>query len=173
MRHSTLNRVVLVALLAGLAACAGTGATDDPGVAAKQLSDALQLNSTKVTIGQPIQGSLVVSNPGGPINLSHGCRPGYVVILANSSFPPQVFWPTDCEAGPFLIAHGRTSLPFTVETTYSACAQQGGSVTSRTPPCVGDEPPPLPPGTYEAVIEWESSVPLPPPHPVPVTLLAR
>jgi len=167
---STANRVALVGLLVGLVACGG--GPGDPSGAGHQLSDAIHLGSAKVISGQPIRGSVVIFNAGGPVNLSHGCRPGYAVILTNSHFPPQVVWPANCVAGPFVIGHGTTNLPITVATTYSACAQVGGSVTPRTPPCLADEPPPLPPGAYEAVLEWGGTVPLPAPPPVAVTLLA-
>jgi hypothetical protein len=157
----TLTGVPLLILLGGtLAACGGP------------VHQTIELSTTRGVAGQPISGNIVIVNLGSAINLSHGCRPGYTVVLANSHYAPVIAWPADCAAGSFVIPTGTTRLPVTVYTRYSTCSQSG-SGTSSPPPCLaGDEMPPLPPGTYQARVAWAGQVPLPPASPVTVSLVA-
>ena len=175
MRSRLSPVALIVCLVAGVVACGGsTGRVGGGGVvaAANVLTEVIQLSATQVVGGQPIPAALVVSNPGGTINLNpHGCRPEFTIVLTNSDFPPHVAWPAMCVAGPFLVPHGTTRLPISVLTTYPGCLQPGGS-GSGLPKCSTSGPPPLPPGAYTAVLEWEGAVPLPPAQPVAVTILA-
>jgi hypothetical protein len=176
--RSTLRRFALtVFLIAGVVACGrGAGAVNHTVVVAQppRLSDVIQLTTTQVVGGQPIQGALAVSNPGGAIDLNpHGCRPEFTIVLTTGTSPPAVAWPAICAAGPFLIPHGATRLAVSVATTYPACLQPGGS-GAGLPPCSGAGPPPLPPGPYRAVVVWNTlAPPLPVAQPVSVTVLAK
>jgi hypothetical protein len=108
-----------------------------------------------------------------PINLTHGCRPKYAVVVTNHRFPPAVAFTADCKLLPFIIKPGENRLAATVETTYLNCSEVAGQATRRSPACLPGRPtmPPLPAGHYEAVLVGEG-LPLPAPAPVPVILAA-
>lgn len=174
MRRPTSGGLPLLILLGcGLAACGSAPAVAHKGAGGGgAVSQTIELSTTRSVAGRPISGAIVVINLGSAINLSHGCRPMYTVVLANSHYAPVIAWPTDCAAGSFVIPTGTTRLPVTVYTSYSICSQSG-SATSSSPPCLGGgEMPPLPPGTYQARVDWSGSVSLPPASPVTVSLVA-
>lgn len=165
-------------LLVGLPACGGTtGPT--------HLMVRIELRTTRVVAGKAIKGTLVVTNPGGPINLTQvehppghvhtsvHCEPGFQVYLSNGSIKDSAGFTASCSSQPFIIASGTNRLPFSVFTRYTSCAPPNGTVVlPNTPPCLGNEGMPnLPPGMYKAVIEWSEVVPLPTPRPVDVTLV--
>ncbi len=136
------------------------------------LTDALVLQRTRVTAGIPIQATLIVTYRGrAPVNLNHGCRPQFAVVVTNHQFPPAVAFATDCSLLPFIIKPGENRLAVTVDTSYSSCSEVLGQATRRSPACLpGRLPmPPLPPGRYEAVLVGQD-LPLPAPAPVPVIL---
>ena len=135
------------------------------------LTDRLVLDQTHVTAGTPIKGALVVVNGGPAINLNHGCRPQYAVVLTNHRFPPDVAFPADCSVAPFIIRQGETRLAGSVRTTYQACTQAAGQATKARPACRHGRQimPPLPAGRYAAVLVG-SGLPLPAPAPVRVSL---
>jgi hypothetical protein len=138
------------------------------------LTDRLVLQQTHVTAGTPIKGWLVVTYRGrAPINLNRGCRPQYAVVVTNHRFPPDVAFPADCSAAPFVIKPGENRLAVTVITTYRMCAQLASQATSSMPACLHGRQimPPLPPGRYEAVLVGDG-LPLPAPAPIPVSLTA-
>ena len=138
------------------------------------LTDRLFLKQTRVTAGTPIKGWLVVTYRGrAPINLNRGCRPQYAVVITNHRFPPDVAFPADCSAAPFVIKPGENRLAVTVITTYRMCAQVASQATSSMPACLHGHQimPPLPPGRYEAVLVGDG-LPLPAPAPIPIRLAA-
>ena len=138
------------------------------------LTDRLVLPQTQVTAGTPIKGWLVVTYRGrAPINLNRGCRPQYAVVITNHRFPPDVAFPADCSAAPFVIKPGENRLAVTVITTYRMCAQVASQATSSMPACLHGHQimPPLPPGRYEAVLVGDG-LPLPAPAPIPIRLAA-
>ncbi len=138
------------------------------------LTDSLVLQRTQVTAGTPIKATLIVTYRGrAPINLTHGCRPQYAVVVTNHRFPPAVAFTADCKLLPFLIKPGENRLAAMVETTYLSCSEVASQATRRSPACLpGRQPmPPLPAGHYEAVLVGEG-LPLPAPAPVPVILAA-
>jgi hypothetical protein len=140
--------------------------------APRGLTDRLVLQQTHVTAGTPIKGTLVVTYRGRvPINLSHGCRPSYTVVVTNHRLPPEVAFASDCHVAPFIIRPGQNRLAVTVLTTYLSCSQVASQATSRRPACLPGLQimPPLPPGRYEAVLVG-AGLPLPAPTPVPVSL---
>jgi hypothetical protein len=143
--------------------------------APRGLTDRLVLQQTHVTAGTPIKGWLVVTYRGrAPINLARGCRPHYAVVVTNHRFPPDVAFPSDCSAAPFVIKPGENRLAVTVITTYRMCAQLASQATGSMPACLHGRQimPPLPPGRYEAVLVGDG-LPLPAPAPIPVSLAAR
>ena len=147
-----------------------TGLVPEPG----GLTDRLVLSQTQVTAGTPIKGWLVVTYRGrAPINLNRGCRPQYAVVITNHRFPPDVAFPADCSAAPFVIKPGENPLAVTVITTYRMCAQVASQATSSMPACLHGHQimPPLPPGRYEAVLVGDG-LPLPAPAPIPIRLAA-
>lgn len=135
------------------------------------LTDRLVLDQTHVTAGTPIKGALVVVNGGPAINLTHGCRPQYAVVLTNHRFPPGVAFPTYCSVAPFIIRPGETRLTVSVLTTYQSCTRAAGQATKARPACRHSRQimPPLPAGRYAAVLVG-SGLPLPAAAPVPVSL---
>ncbi len=138
------------------------------------LTDSLVLQRTQVTAGTPIKATLIVTYRGrAPVNLTHGCRPQYAVVVTNHRFPPAVAFAADCALLPFIIKPGENRLAVTVETTYFSCSEVASQATRRSPACrPGRHPmPPLPAGRYEAVLVGEG-LPLPAPAPVPVLLSA-
>ena len=162
---------VLAASALAVTACS----TSSSPVAAHRVRVQIVLNSTRVAAGDPIRGHVVVFNPHAAINLTqtteHHCEPGFAVILTQGSFRNAVGFTSQCTPTPLVISHGVTRLPVTVVTTYTGCLGPGGSSSIDTPHCLADDqPPPLPRGTYRAVMEWSTSVPLPGPPPVGVTL---
>jgi hypothetical protein len=135
------------------------------------------LRTSHVVAGRSIKGELVVYNPKAAINLTDRvgpphCAPGFAVILMQGHFRNDVNFTLDCSTRPLVIAHGFTRFPIAVRTLYNSCVTLGGGPPStNTPLCLsGDGIPRLPQGSYEAVIQWSTSVPLPRPAPVAVTL---
>jgi hypothetical protein len=133
------------------------------------LTDRIVLKSSRVTAGHPIDGTLQVFNHGAAaINLTKTCLPSFVVALTNSKYRPQVAFTTACSGQPLVIASGTTRLPVKVITTYLGCHQSGPP--SIEPKCLSSGPPPLPAGSYDAVMVGSGDLALPEPQPVPVIL---
>jgi hypothetical protein len=139
-----------------------------------QMTVQITLSATRTVAGSPIKGSLVITNPGPAVNLTRlepsGCMPGFGVYLTNGTISNPPAFAADCIDKPLVIAQGTTTLPFTISTMYEACTQQSAETTPEFPMCLSSGMPPLPPGTYQATIEWSPTVPLPQPRPVTVTL---
>ena len=139
------------------------------------LTDHLVLEQTRVTAGTEIKGTLVVINASyAPVNLTHGCRPDYVVVLTNRQFPPDVAFTSACSGASFIIRPGVNRLAVTVLTTVLNCVQIAKLATPQHPACPRSRhggTPALPPGRYEAVLVG-AGLPLPAPAPVLVSLSA-
>lgn len=145
-----------------------------------KLSDRLELSTTHTASGPSIKATFVINNPGSAINLtpasrevggqaSGGCEPDFAVYLTNGNVNNEVGFNEDCSSAPFLIPHGTTRLPFTLDTTFTSC---GDPATPNDPGCLASGGfPPLPPGTYKAEVEWSDKVPVPAPKPVSVTIV--
>jgi hypothetical protein len=136
----------------------------------------IELSATRAVAGPPINGNLVITNPGPAVNLTDlepsGCKPGFSVYLTNGTIKNEAPSTTDCVGAAFIIAQGTTTLPFTIFTTYVSCSTSQSAVTTPNDPlCLSSGMPPLPPGTYQATIGWDEVVPLPQPRPVTVTLV--
>lgn len=139
--------------------------------ASPQLTDRLVLDHTSVTAGRALTGTLVVTNHGPAVNLTHGCRPAYAVVLTSHRFPPDAAFSSDCSARPFVIKPGVNRLAVTVLTSYPGCTMDSKQATRSLPACLsGHRLPPLPAGRYHAVLVGSGNLRLPPPAPVAVTL---
>jgi hypothetical protein len=160
-------------LLVGLTACRGPISSGTGG----PVRDRIELTAHAVA-GSSINGQFIVINPGGPIDLNlsnpNRCQPGFQVFLRRGDIGNAYGFTEPCLTGVkarFIIQHGTNRLRFRTGTKYTSCAPPSGTVGSDTPRCLAPGNfPDLPPGTYQAVIEWNGSVPLPRPAPVPVTL---
>ena len=140
--------------------------------ASPALRDRIELDSTHGVAGERLRGTLVVTNRGSrPINLTHRCRPGFLIELTNRHVAPQVSFAMDCVNRPFLIEPGTTRFPMKIF-TKEGCSAAGGPSAQSGPACpaTGGEPA-LPPGRYRAVLVGDG-VALPAPAPVTVTLVA-
>lgn len=112
---------------------------------------------------------LVVNHTAASMNLTKTCQPSYAVALTNSKYAPRVAFATVCSSAPFVIAPGTNRFPISITTTYLAC-QQSPSSSSDLPTCIKSGAPPLPAGTYDAVLIGDGLA-LPRPQPVPVVLV--
>jgi len=141
----------------------------------------LQLSSRVAVPGQQIKGTFVIINPSNPINLTEvahpfgeqapdHCRPDFQVYLTNGAVDNESGFAMNCLGEPFVIAHGTTRLPFTLRTDYSGCSTTG-TPTPDSPMCPASGFPPLPPGSYKAIVVWSDVVPLPSPKPLAIELL--
>ncbi|MBF6614730.1 MAG: hypothetical protein IVW55_16590 [Chloroflexi bacterium] len=131
------------------------------------LSVRIALKANRIQSGRVIEGTLVVVNRGRTsINLTTRCRPDFAVALTNSKYTPEVGFAAACLLRPYIIAPGINRLPFQLDTTYLGCGPPPGP----DPPCLPNAMPPLPVGTYDAVLIGDGILALPQPHPVPVTL---
>ncbi len=167
-RHSW-GAVILVAVL--LASCGGPA----PPQASTRLSIQIDLRTSHVVAGDEIKGMLVVHNPHAAFDLTKvvrgHCQPGFAVILTKGKFHNYVGFASSCVNAPFVISHGTTQFAFTVTTSFTECLGPGSSSVNDVPHCPSSgRLPPLPRGSYDAIIEWSTSVPLPRPAPVAVTL---
>lgn len=124
---------------------------------ARALSSVIDLPSTTLVDGTTVDGDLVVTNHSDKtINLTEGCKPFWSVGLQSPTIPFNPMEPTVCELTPFLLAPGANRLPFSFQVRYLGCSTNPESSSLSDPPCVGTEPPPLPPGSYEAVLVSQS-----------------
>lgn len=137
------------------------------------ITDALRLDRSRVTGGQPLTATLTIVNDRGyPVTLPDtGCRPRDTVVLANRQHAPNAAFTSDCQRGaPLTLAPGRTTRSFTVVTVHDRCAEvSGGGGFPKCGPNGG--PPPLPPGRYVAVLVG-TRMPLPEAISAPVTVTA-
>jgi hypothetical protein len=137
------------------------------------------LSTTRVVAGTKLKGDVVVNNPGKTLNLTEldtgpnkGCQPAFLVYLENKEVDQGGAFGLPCSSAPFLVRHGLSIWPFTVETTYEGCLQPNGSSSIPVPACLANlDIPPLPPGKYSAEVLWSSKVPLPTARAATVTLL--
>ena len=99
--------------------------------ATEALTDRLVLTRTSAKAATSIAGTLLVINHGRrPINLNHGCRPKFEVVLMGARYQPQVAFTADCSARPFIIHTGLNPIRFTLFTTYLVCAARTHLISS-------------------------------------------
>jgi hypothetical protein len=138
--------------------------------ASPALSDRLILSKTDVATGTPIKGTLLVVNDGRtPINLNHGCRPKFAVVLAGRHYRPSVAFSAECSVKPFILRPGPNRFRITVMTTYLMCAGKKDLASGEHACLAGHRMPPLPAGHYRAFLVGDGLA-LPAPIPVAVTL---
>lgn len=126
--------------------------------------------------GTPIHGNLVVINLSGrTVDLTSMCHLDFVAILKNGRIRQQVFFTTEAciRVPPWTMGPGLKRFPVTVETTYLGCADDPEDATAESPAYRnGVGPPPLPAGPYKTLFVEASTLHLPQPPPVLVTLRA-
>jgi hypothetical protein len=189
-------RVALLAVLIGLAALGAalsaeaSGGSDAPLPASPhprqrlahgllpawpQVHDHLVVHKTTVRAGRAIEATLVVSNTGGPVNLTTGCRPSYAVALSSPTHKPTVAFRATCNGRSFIVRSGTTRLHVKIATTYGGCSATNGTAFSTFPVCIREPSgrlaiPPLPPGRYTTVLVG-TDLALPQPRSIAITLM--
>jgi hypothetical protein len=135
--------VVTLAVGGVAAGGAAVAATKSPTVTAK-----IELAKNKVTVGKPVRGKLVLTNPGSQkVDLNTGCAPKWEIVLGTGKTAPPVAFSQECRVGPFPVNPGTNKLAFNTST------QQ------------------LRPGKYHAFLV-SSDPSFPTAKPVPVTIAA-
>jgi hypothetical protein len=128
--------------------------------------DRIELGATTVAAGHAFEVTVVVTNETStPIVLrdgTSGCDPQFVVALTNTAIEASVSFDAICVGDGLVLKPGSTLFRFPVLTTYSGCSEVGG---------VSCNFPPLPPGSYFAVLIGDGQAPLPPAVAGPVTLV--
>ncbi len=135
------------------------------------ITDQVVLTRTKVRAGTEFAGTLIVTNASSvPVNLSHGCRPDFAVVINNQVIKQSPAFAAACDGQPFMLQPGTNRFAISVITTYFACVQPGGTSVYPIPPCSAGGAPVLPAGRYHTVLYGSGDLPLPEPAPVNVTL---
>jgi len=118
------------------------------------LSTSIELPSTTVVAGSTVSGTLVVDNhTNETFNLTQGCKPFWWLGLQSATIPFNPRYPTPCEPAPFYMNPGANRLPFTMTASYLGCSTTPQETSPTWPSCLANgQPPPLPPGSYEAVL---------------------
>ena len=110
-----------------------------------------------------MSGRVVIENNTGHSIRAAGCLSLFQVALTSSTYKPDMMWLTCLQR--FTIPVGTSSYPVKVIASYNQCGEQPAQKR-----CQADGPPPLPPGTYHAVLFQSSHlVPVPPAIAVRVT----
>ncbi len=108
------------------------------------LTASLTLRSHSVEAGGTIRGMITVRNETGAPASASGCVDWFQVALVGNGVKPELRW-LAC-AGTIELPAGTTRYPVVVHASYSHCNQ----LPPDPPACIGDQPPPLPPGQYKA-----------------------
>jgi|GEM_PF-2244810 hypothetical protein len=178
---------VLIAVVGAVSACGSTPATSSsrpptttvPVALASlglvpanpHLKDRIELATSSVRAGTPVDAVLMVtSRASTSINLTKTCRPQFAVVLARGASVYRIAFAQVCSSEPFTIAPGVNRIPSAVLTTYPSCGPPSGRPPTGGPACVHGGPPPLPAGSYRAVLQGSGDLALPEPSPVTVTL---
>lgn len=135
----------------------------------------IHLPGTTIAGGATVTGFLeIVNGTGKAVSLTtgNGCRPHWAVGLENAKVHfTQLPFPADCVASPLVIVPGVNKVPFTMATKYVSCVNKKNDVATALPLCLaGAGLPPLPRGTYNAVLVSDSSS-LPPASPVALRIV--
>jgi hypothetical protein len=167
-RFGWLGIAVLLAFV--LSNCSGPPVEAPTHLVLSRLRVQIDLKSTHAVAGHPIKAALVIYNPQNAIDvtlsLSGQCKITFDVVLTRGSFHVEAGVPA-CSPQTFVISHGTTRLPFTLNTRYNQCPP-GYHCTISNGKFLGF--PPLPPGSYKAVTYWFTRATLPRPTPVTVVL---
>lgn len=135
-----------------------------------RLSAAVLLPSRTMAAGSSMAGRVVIENDTGRAIHTGGCITLFQVELVSASYHPTVYW-TSCYE-PFTIPTGRSSYRITVMAAYNHCSQ--GRPSPGVKRCLPHGQPPLPPGSYRAVLfQVRPLFPVPPAIAVQVTRRQR
>lgn len=119
--------------------------------------------------GSSLQGHLIIENNTGHAIRAFGCGSLFQVVLVGRRYHPQVAWPLCLQS--FTIRTGRSSYRVTVVARYNQCSQ--GRPSDGVVACLpGGEQPPLPPGSYRAVL-FQSRHLFPTPPAIAMRLTSR
>ena len=137
------------------------------------LTDRVVLHSTRVRAGQPLVGTLLVTNHSShSINLKMGiCVRDWALGLAGRGITIYPGFVASCSGEPLLVGPGLHRYPLSVLATYGVCTEVPRLQTRSLPPCVNNAAPNLPPGTYYALLFGSGNLPLPEPRPIAVTVV--
>lgn len=161
--------------MAGCSSASQLGAPRTPKASSHASVRALAPVSARVVLparamaaGSSMSAHVVISNNSGRAIHTGGCLSLFQVALVSTSYHPQPAWPLCLQS--FTIRPGQSSYPVTVAASYDQCSQGRPKDTIKA--CrPGGHPPPLPPGTYRAVLfQSRHLVPVPPAITVRVTL---
>jgi hypothetical protein len=127
----------------------------------------IELSQQTMEPDAAIEATLVVNNiTGSPINLNdftpNHCAPSFAIVLTSDSYPPPGLGyagHTTCTLEPFVVQAG--------ENRYSATL---GCVVPRAEVAICNVGPSTP-GEYQAVLKAFGDLALPPPEPVPITIV--
>ncbi len=120
-----------------------------------------------IVAGTQADATLVIDNNTGADITIPGCAPMWAITLTNASHPANASFTLPCFP-PLVIRVGQTRFPTMLIASLSSCSD-GPSLDDSMAKCVDSGAPPLPPGTYSAVLIGLEEDPLPGvPKPAPV-----
>jgi hypothetical protein len=144
---------------------------------APALSIKITLDQTRVTAGQTIKGTALITNSTAvPITVEACAADGWLDVgLTNGTITYDPTSSAVACASTVQLAPGVNRIPISVMTTFQSCVQPGGGPTSvNNPPCTQGAIPALPPGDYTTeVATMGLPADTPTPVPVAVTLLPK
>jgi hypothetical protein len=167
--------MAVAVMLVAVGACGDDAASNAPATtedppgspeeATPPLSARIELDAQTLTIGEAIDGRVVVANNTGENIEVIGCGSIFQVALANEDYEQQVGW--DACAEPSTIRMGESSYPVTVRAEHLACV--GAPPYGDLPSCDS----PFPPGDYEArLYQGYNGREVPEPQPVQVRVVS-
>src|SRR5580658_4147870 len=123
------------------------------------LSAQVILPSKRMVAGSTMTAHVIVDNRSGQALKVGGCGSLFQVLLTSAHVHPQPAWPSCIE--PISVPVGVSKYTVSVMASYSMCDQRGPPPVCRK----AGQPPPLPPGQYEATLFQIRSIAPPPPPP--------
>jgi hypothetical protein len=123
--------------------------TGDPAQSQAAISARLVLHSRTLTAGSSVSGHVVIENNTGHVIRTGGCYQLFQVLLVSRSYHPEPAWLQCLQF--FTIPTGRSSYRVTVAASFNQCGESrsAGGLKACLP---GGGMPPLPAGTYRAVL---------------------
>jgi hypothetical protein len=153
--------VMLAILIVGAPGTAAVG-PQEPGAPLPGITARLVLPAKTMKAGAQMTATVVIVNATGAEARVSACYTWFSVALANAQYQPEVGWLL-C-GGTVVIPAGTTRSPAAVAASFLSCSRSGEGDRLCGP---DGNPPPLPPGKYEARF-YQSSTVVPDPKPVKV-----